>query len=362
MPLLGPTTRSRSARLTGLLLLGSLASTCWAQTASAEAASSAKTAIDEQRWFEVELILFSQPLAQATEKEHWPTDISLAYPPNWVALQDPAALIDSEASTTTDAENEAEALAADVAPEVIANEAAEHSEIDLTQAAFYMLPKELHQLTDKAKYLARSRKHRLLFHKAWRQPVLDNEQAPSLLIKAGNEYGQHSELEGTIELSVARYLHLRTNLWFSEFTHNYGQERGSWPELPARPDLVNFADKFDTSGKLNSADQSDGTSQEDLRDHFSQFDLEPQTDNEWNLDETLQNYQAPNSEFDNIIDQPYLPQRIGLIKQKRRMRSKEIHYIDHPMIGIVILITPYERPAEQAEADSNSRDELAASH
>jgi len=28
--------------------------------------------------------------------------------------------------------------------------------------------------------------------------------------------------------------------------------------------------------------------------------------------------------------------------ETRRMRSKEIHYFDHPMMGIVVKVTPYE--------------------
>ena len=33
------------------------------------------------------------------------------------------------------------------------------------------------------------------------------------------------------------------------------------------------------------------------------------------------------------------------MQQSRRLRSKEVHYIDHPLFGLIVLITPYE-PAE----------------
>ena len=29
-----------------------------------------------------------------------------------------------------------------------------------------------------------------------------------------------------------------------------------------------------------------------------------------------------------------------LLQQKRRMRSNEVHYIDHPMLGLVVKLTP----------------------
>jgi hypothetical protein len=39
------------------------------------------------------------------------------------------------------------------------------------------------------------------------------------------------------------------------------------------------------------------------------------------------------------------------LRQKRRMRSKELHYIDHPRFGVIALITPYERVPETQEED-----------
>jgi len=39
------------------------------------------------------------------------------------------------------------------------------------------------------------------------------------------------------------------------------------------------------------------------------------------------------------------------LKQQRRMRSKEIHYFDHPRFGVVALITPYKSPQATPETD-----------
>ena len=35
------------------------------------------------------------------------------------------------------------------------------------------------------------------------------------------------------------------------------------------------------------------------------------------------------------------------IQLHRRMRSKEIHYIDHPLVGMLVLATPFEAPVEE---------------
>lgn len=33
------------------------------------------------------------------------------------------------------------------------------------------------------------------------------------------------------------------------------------------------------------------------------------------------------------------------LNESRRMRSREVHYLDHPMFGIIAMVTPYELPA-----------------
>ena len=36
-------------------------------------------------------------------------------------------------------------------------------------------------------------------------------------------------------------------------------------------------------------------------------------------------------------------------EQQRRMRSGELHYLDHPLLGLLVLVTPYEAPDGDAE-------------
>lgn len=43
------------------------------------------------------------------------------------------------------------------------------------------------------------------------------------------------------------------------------------------------------------------------------------------------------------------------IVSHRRMRSKELHYIDHPLVGILVQINPVKKkPAEAAENQLNA--------
>lgn len=40
------------------------------------------------------------------------------------------------------------------------------------------------------------------------------------------------------------------------------------------------------------------------------------------------------------------------LQQQRRMRSGELHYLDHPHLGLLALITPYEPPEAEPAADA----------
>ena len=43
------------------------------------------------------------------------------------------------------------------------------------------------------------------------------------------------------------------------------------------------------------------------------------------------------------------------LQDSRRMRSKEVHYIDHPLVGLLVLVTPYEPLEEELEAEEVSQ-------
>jgi hypothetical protein len=250
---------------------------------------------NEGRWYQVEIILFSQ--SDSTNSEVWDTNIALSYPPNWKRLD----VIDAEQD-------------------------AEYAQLILASEAFYQLPESEHLLNNNARDLNNAKQHRVLFHKAWRQPVWSKDEAPSLIISGGDKYGEHFELSGSINLSVARYLHLDTNLWFTQFENNFGQELKDWPTLPTPPSIeadINIENKELQPYKQTTLWESAITS---------------------------------NNEYDSILATPYVAVNIIKLNQKRRMRSKEIHYIDHPTVGMIIYIVPYELP-ESLEPELNAETE-----
>lgn len=278
----------QSIKMTKTLLACAAALSGSLLTSMAQAQS---TAGGHEGWYQVELIVFARKDAS---EEHWPSNIQLRYPNDWVTLKD------SREET--------------------------EQEVDLNRQPFYRLPSSERKLNAQAQKLERNSRFQVLFHEAWRQVITNEKSAKSILIQGGQTFGQHQELEGSIRLSVATYLKLTTNLWYSQFDMNVGQEQTrQWPLLPQHPTQLHTAPLAGLS--LDSS-----------------FEFEQALANE------NQQWLGTSTEpSDN--NQPgtpdYLTRQIILLQQSRDMRSTEIHYIDHPVVGMVIQVSPYSAPTGQ---------------
>ncbi len=56
---------------------------------------------------------------------------------------------------------------------------------------------------------------------------------------------------------------------------------------------------------------------------------------------------AENESFSNLED---LSLKIPIVNE-RRMRSREVHYIDHPLVGVIVLATPYKIKSQDIEPE-----------
>jgi hypothetical protein len=134
-----------------------------------------------------------------------------------------------------------------------------------------------------------SRDYRPLYHIAWRQQVVDPEQAQALYIYLPPDKGEAGplnppKLEGRIKFGVKRYLHLETDLLL----------------------------------RLPLADQADG----------------------------------------NLSMGPAL--RSYRMQDRLRMRSGKLHYLDHPVLGVLVEAERYEPPAPEPEPESDPNTSPAA--
>lgn len=276
-------------------------------------------AFGESTWYQVEMIVFAHHDETAELEENWPEDVVLNYPSRLKMLFDSVSLPsrvndaftnlvgDDTAPNLMDlindqAGNQEPEIRLDFSPSTLQNtqlDALNNSEAVTNDDAIVTRPLPFQRLGEEAKtlheayqHLRRIDRYRPLFHEVWQQPLQSRSRSPAILITGGEPYGSHFELEGTIKLSVERYLHIETDLWLHRFEPNFGQPTTlQVPDLPIR-----------TTGDVANADSY--------------------------------------SPFSFIIDEPYKVARTVTLRQSRRMRSGEIHYLDHPLFGVIVLVTP----------------------
>ncbi|MGH1440283.1 MAG: CsiV family protein [Cellvibrionaceae bacterium] len=205
---------------------------------------------NEGRWYTVELLVFKRTGGEAFTEENWPSNIELSYPRFYQYLK------------SADSGN------------------------------FSLRPSNTHKLGGFNYTLRKDNNYKVLTHKSWRQRMDRESKSPAIVISGGESIDGHRELEGTIKIHIARYLHVSTDLWLTQ-----GKEGSNltWPVVPTKPGSSSSR----SSNKDNSNDVSSAQTSFNLRSY-----------------------------------------PVATLRERRRMRSKELHYIDHPLMGVLILFTP----------------------
>jgi hypothetical protein len=178
------------------------------------------------------------------------------------------------------------------------------------------------RLNDSVQKISESSRYHLLLHTGWRQPGLDESSSIPVWVKGGRKFdssyssidqmshnnlsssaekpkdGYSSmqglyELEGQITIILSRYLHTRTELVLRK---------------PSDMDRLMQQEEL-----LNTTGDQDLDALEGGR--------------------LLLNY---------------------ALTEQRRMRSKKLHYLDHPEFGMLVLITPYEKKEAETSGGQNT--------
>lgn len=286
-------------------------------------------------WYQVELVVFKRSVSNAAyNKETWAKNLALAYPPNVQHLTSTDETTSLKPNTTDTETSQTNADIAAYTPP--------HSQ------AYIKLPDEDFFIRGADYALSREKGVAVLFHETWRQPMVALDNAPAIVIRGGDRFGEHTELEGTITLSVSRYLHINTDLWLTQFEANYGQEDSHWPDLPTVPQPI--------SATLENSNLDIALNTENTTGAIA-FSA-PQTDYGLQLGSASDFSRSKGSNqllnnFSRLTEKPYVIKEIATLNQKRRMRSDELHYIDHPKMGILIKILPYS-PNEKAEEPNDN--------
>lgn len=260
----------------------------------------------QDKLYQIELITFARTAVDL--QEVFPKNLNLSYPLNTIELKDPNKIPEASTSETSFSQFQNNEIAAsDIASTTNASEAVS---IDLTRTPFYVLPTSELQLKAQADRLTRDGRYRLLTHLAWRQPLSTPNKPTTVFIDGGEAFGKHRELEGSIAFSLGQVAHVHPRIWLTQFAPFYGQAESEWPNLPLTP-----AQK---------------------RSQWEAPNVSPSTSlpsDAWSL--------TTSDESNTESADPYLPQRIVMVDEDVRVRLNENYYIDHPVLGIVVRITPY---------------------
>lgn len=303
-----------------------------------------------QGWYQIEVIIFQQEvLSENNHSEMPPQQLNISYPPNLVALLEPTEELSTDTTKGSAIDKQATtSLDANVLKPMELSTDQEGTTLSLAQP-FLSLEDIDKNLTREARTLSRNSRKRVLFHKAWRQHLERDQSAPSILISGGDNFDPHNELEGSIKFSLSRYLHMESNLWLSQFSLNFIQDKDYWTVLPTPPTPEN---------KITPSVEPSSTSNHSSR---AASNLELDTLKALNTHESNPNgtYSANNNslgisprlagsdisplftELENVSAPQYTPEHTAIMKQTRRMRSNELHYIDHPKFGLLVKIIPF---------------------
>ncbi|MFW6094240.1 MAG: CsiV family protein [Pseudomonadota bacterium] len=159
--------------------------------------------------------------------------------------------------------------------------------------AYRWLDEDTFTLDAEARRLERAGGYRILHHGRWLQPVPPRESPQPLLVQAGRRYGDAFALEGTVGVTRGRYLHFRADLVYREPLLGLDPIDRPLPPpgAPAPPPAPLRA--VDLEGDADAYMQLGGS---------------------------------------------------------RRLRDGELHYLDHPKLGVLVRIEPVAVPERLSAA------------
>ncbi len=341
----------------------------------------------DETWYQVELLVFAHNPADIGAMERWPALPELSYPERYRFVTDPAevaALADEYDGAsrlddrgiqhlTVPAEPVGQ-LTSDTGgasqvfdPEASSRPASESHPLQTVTlsgvkrlqpaldyeglrrrwwpSTFSVLQTERLEFGPRARGVA-GRGGEVLFHQGWVQPVASQEEALPVIIDRSGDLDIHPRLQGSVTLYRSRYLHLQTNLWLNTLGDYFDLD---WqipaPPLspPSRVFTVAEAPRSIIQMHPGTAPQPAGTPGND--EVFITEQERAWSGGSITVGESgLLNLETGvlHERLSSRRHPPWRWKHAVKMQQSRRMRSEEVHYMDHPLLGVVVKLTPLE--------------------
>lgn len=229
----------------------------------------------ELPWYEIELIIFTRNLQPTSLNEAWPSNPGTPDVDNARALQ--AGSVETQSIET---------------PEPYA----------LLSEADFKLKTEFNRLR-------RSSSLKPEIHLAWRQPVTDKNSAQLLYLRTPFAIEAKTKIEKEVEAEIAAKAAVGTEI-FTGF------------------EIITKTESPDLEGTIRISVKRYLHVELDLLRHIT----------------SLPSFVPYEQSFNSALTEQSQTDSSYRMQAHRRMRSNELHYIDHPLMGVLIKITPYELP------------------
>ena len=215
--------------------------------------------------------------------------------------------------------------------------------IEAAREKFYeIIPIEEMRLIETVLKIVDSTRYSLLAHVAWRQPGVEKDQALPIWIKGGRIFGEEfTSIDNQIDIELLAK------------TEYLGSENASDFFTIESPETQDSEYESDTSlyeleGKITIGLSRYLHTYADLVLRKPRLTIDPSIEDP-GLDQSV---------IENLPDTRILNNHS--LKERRRMRSNKLHYLDNPEFSMLILITPYEAPEVDLTTSISHPDMLLA--
>jgi len=228
------------------------------------------------------------------------------------------------------------------------------SSIEAAKEKLYeIIPTEELRLTEQVISIVKSRRYSLLVHVGWRQPGLEKQQAMSVWIKGGRLFGdEYTSIDNQIDLESM----VKNELIDPEDPTLTDEIQPSSPEsaetIPepgeSAPilqdsdspetalidgDIIENSGLYELEGKITIALARYLHTEAQLVLRKPRISIEDLALDEIEISQLGTDIQSDTTILNNHS-----------LSESRRMRSKNLHYLDSPEFSMLVLITPYEAP------------------
>jgi len=217
------------------------------------------------------------------------------------------------------------------------------------ESGYAVLAEADYRLLEIVERLDKSSRYELLLHAAWRQPGLELEKVMPVWLRGGRIYGnEYTSIDNQIELGDNSTTEEGENNEETNYEFDEQTLESLELQLLEKQEAQRHDGLYEFEGKITIA------LSRYLHTYTNLVLRRPRLSADPVLNNAAQNaYVAANAADTRILNN-------HRIKEHRRMRSKRLHYLDHPEFAMLILITPYEAAESFEEVVIESEPEAEA--